>query len=67
MFLPDWVYRSLPFMYVMAGLIVASKMDHAFGVGAGVLLVATGLYVWKMRYEYRHEIDALKRRSKRVW
>ena len=40
MFLPDWVYRSLPFMYVMAGLIVASKMDHTFGVGAGVPVVS---------------------------
>lgn len=67
MFLPDWVYRILPFVYIMIGLMVASSMDHSIGVGSGVILVITGLFVWKMRIDYRREIAASKGRKKRTW
>jgi hypothetical protein len=49
MFLPDWICRMLPFAYVAVGLVVAIKMDSPIGVGSGVLLVITGLLIWKMR------------------
>jgi len=67
MFLPNWVYRILPFLYIIVGLVVATKMEHLIGIGSGAILMATGLYVWKMRIDYRHEIAAMKGRKKRVW
>lgn len=65
MFLPDWIYRMLPFSYVLVGIIVATKMDSSIAVGSGALLVFTGLLIWKMRADYRREIAAAKDRKKR--
>ena len=53
---PNWIYRMLPFVYVVVGLAVAVKMDSAIAVASGVLLVIAGLLVLKMRADYRNQV-----------
>ena len=56
----DWIYRILPFAYIVLGLIVATEMDSLLATGSGVLLGITGLLIWKMRVDFRREIGATK-------
>ncbi len=63
MFLPDRIYRMLPFAYIVVGIIVATEMDSLLGTGSGVLLGITGLLIWKMRVDYRREITVTNRRA----
>ncbi len=62
---PDRIYRMLPFAYIVVGIIVATEMDSLLGTGSGVLLGITGLLIWKMRVDYRREIDVTAGRMKR--
>lgn len=55
MFLPDWIYRMVPFVYIAVGLIVASHESSSIVVSSGALLVMAGLLVWKMRIDYRRD------------
>lgn len=64
MFLPDWIYRVLPFVYILIGLIVATEMDSIIGTGSGVLLGITGLIIWKMRIDFRREDAAIEKRKR---
>ncbi len=63
MFLPDRIYRMLPFAYIVVGIIVATEMDSLLGTGSGVLLGITGLLIWKMRVDYRREITVTNQRA----
>jgi hypothetical protein len=56
MLLPDWIYRMLPAVYLVIGLIVMSKMDSPVGTASGVLLALAGVIIWQMRVDYRREI-----------
>jgi hypothetical protein len=55
MHVPDWIYRVLPYLYVVVGFVVASGMDSSIAVCSGALLAFTGLLIWKMRSDYRRE------------
>jgi uncharacterized protein YjeT (DUF2065 family) len=57
---PNWIYRMLPFVYVVVGLAVVVKMDSTIAVASGVLLVIAGLLVLKMRADYRNQVPAAK-------
>lgn len=64
MFLPDWIYRTLPFAYLVAGFVIVYMMDSFIGTASGVLLGFTGLLIWKMRSDYRREMAGINRRKK---
>lgn len=53
MYLPDWIYRLLPLIYVLAGILVGTKMESSLATVSAVLLVAAGLLIWKMRADHR--------------
>jgi hypothetical protein len=57
---PNWIYRILPFVYVVVGLAVVVKMDSTIAVASGVLLLIAGLLVLKMRADYRNQVRAAK-------
>lgn len=63
MYLPEWLYRMLPFAYIVAGVAVAAKMDSAIALVSGALLVIAGLLIWKLRADYRREVPAMNART----
>ena len=53
MWLPNWFYEMLPYLYVVAGFATASFLDTPLGYIAGLLLLLTGCLIWMMRRDYR--------------
>jgi hypothetical protein len=51
--LPGWLYEALPYLYVGGGLVIAATFEVAWGVLAGLLLVAAGVVVWFVRRSAR--------------
>jgi len=49
MWLPDLLYKALPFIYVLAGVLAVFHGQNLPGRGSGVLLVFTAILVWKLR------------------
>jgi hypothetical protein len=49
MWLPDSVYKALPFVYLTAGISAMFFADHIIGYGACLLLVFAGLLILKLR------------------
>lgn len=59
MWLPDWLYEALPFVYVAGGLATISHFDTPAGHGAGALLLFAALVILKMRNDYRNFKDTI--------
>jgi hypothetical protein len=59
MYVPEWIYRLLPFVYVAAGLYAAWSLGSTLGVACGLLLALAGGLIARMRREAR---TALTRR-----
>ena len=53
MWLPDWVYELLPYLYAAGGVATTWYFETPLGLLSGVLLLATGCLVWMMRRDYR--------------
>jgi hypothetical protein len=53
MWLPDWLYEMLPYVYALAGFSTATYFDSPIGYAAGFLLLLTAGLVWMMRRDYR--------------
>ena len=49
MWLPDWLYNALPFIYTMGGLLSIYHANNIVGQGSGVLLIFAGFLVWNLR------------------
>jgi hypothetical protein len=49
MWLPDWLYKTLPLIYMVAGLLAIYHAGNLIGQGSGVLLILTAFLVWKLR------------------
>ena len=60
MWLPDWLYKSLPFLYVIAGSITMTHFDAVTGYISGLLLIFTGGVVIMMRLDYRQKKPKIK-------
>lgn len=52
---PDWLYNSLAYVYVGAGVLTVVLLPNIMGAASGVLLVLAGATVWTLRYRYRKE------------
>lgn len=52
---PTWLYEALPLLYALAGLFTLLSLRSALGLLSGLLLVAAGWQVWRMRYAYRRQ------------
>ena len=59
---PDWLYNSLPYLYIGIGLVVVFGIgtSNHIGVFSGILLVATGGVVVTMRVTHRQELARLR-------
>jgi hypothetical protein len=53
MWLPDWLYRALPNIYGLAGLITIYKFNTPLGISSGVMLILTACLIFAMRRDYR--------------
>lgn len=53
MWLPDWLYEALPFLYLAAGFAAIFHFDTPAGYGVGALLLLAALLIFKMRMDYR--------------
>ena len=53
MWLPDWLYQLLPYLYVVAGLIAINYFEVMTGYISGLLLIFTAGVVFLMRKDYR--------------
>jgi hypothetical protein len=53
MWLPDWLYKALPFIYAIAGALAVYNGGNLIGRGYGVLLIFTAYLVWSLRKEHR--------------
>lgn len=52
---PHPLYEALPALYALAGLLTILKLPSALGWLSGLLLIATGWLVWRMRRAYRRQ------------
>ena len=55
MWLPDWLYKLLPYLYVIAGVFTITTFDVVTGHMSGLLLIFTGGIVVLMRLDYRQK------------
>jgi hypothetical protein len=53
MWIPNWLYNSLPYIYSIIGMLAIFYADHPVGHGSGVLLILTTLLIFKLRKDYR--------------
>lgn len=52
MFLPNWLYSSLPYLYLIAGTITVLRIEHPISFISGGLFVAAGSLVFHWRRTY---------------
>jgi hypothetical protein len=53
MWLPNWLYRILPFIYSVTGLVCFYFSENWIACLSGVLLITAGIIVWKLRKEFK--------------
>jgi len=55
---PDWLYQSLPYLYVLAGGLTIATLRHPIALLSGLLLISAGAIVWNIRRGYRRDQDS---------
>ncbi|MEI8326200.1 MAG: hemerythrin domain-containing protein [Betaproteobacteria bacterium] len=55
---PDWLYRALPYIYMLVGLLVMVPLPGWLTMFSGLTLFAAGVTVWVHRYRYRKAFNA---------
>ena len=55
---PDWIYKPLPYIYMLMGVLIALPLPSVITVGSGVLFFAAGVMVWVNRYRYRKAFNS---------
>ena len=59
MWLPDWLYRTLPVIYSISGLLCFYYSENVIGYVSGVLLILAAFLVWRLRKEFQ-EVRGLR-------
>ncbi len=54
---PKWLYEILPYAYMLFGLLPIVILPNFMGVTSGLMLVAAGVLVWLMRWNYRYGME----------
>ncbi|MDD5366379.1 MAG: hypothetical protein PHR30_13655 [Gallionellaceae bacterium] len=60
--MPEWLYRSLPFLYIASGLLVMFSLGNAVAIFSGLMLVSAGVIVWRARVRYRRSRRVVRSR-----
>ena len=55
-FLPNFIYESLPYLYVAIGIFSMARIPGKLGGASGLLLLCLGLLVFHMRRSYRAQL-----------
>ncbi len=55
---PKWLYETLPYAYMVAGIATAGILQNAVATISGVLLLSAGALVMSMRHTYRANATA---------
>ncbi|MDB5891891.1 MAG: hypothetical protein JWP47_2722 [Polaromonas sp.] len=65
---PNWLYESLPYLYVLAGCATLYLLPPPWSIVSGGLLLLSGAHVLAMRQLERRRIRAeqLERHSRRM-
>jgi len=53
MWLPDWLYRALPFLYTIFGLLCLLYTGGWMGYAAGIMLLAAAVIIWMLRKTHK--------------
>ena len=64
MFLPNTLYESLPFIYILIGMAVMLLMNGILALLSGGLLVIAGIFVFLIRRRNREAVAAMNRRRR---
>lgn len=51
---PDWLYKSLPYLYLLSGLFIMWEATHPAALVSGMSLITAGMVVWLRRRSYRY-------------
>jgi len=51
--IPNPIYKLLPYLYIVIGIVVFYAMDHPTSDAASFVLLLAGFVVWKQRYDYK--------------
>jgi len=60
LWLPDWLYESIPFVYLAAGCAAILHSTTLAGYAAGALLLLAAVLILKMRKDYRTARDTIR-------
>jgi hypothetical protein len=63
---PDWLYESMPYIYMVSGVAAMLYFDIPIGFWSGVLLVVAAVLIMLMRIEnrsFKHVAAAHKHRK----
>lgn len=52
--IPQPIYESLPYVYILGGLVAAVGVESALGRLCGLLLITAGIVIYQTRRHYRH-------------
>jgi hypothetical protein len=53
---PNWLYESLPYLYIAAGVLTIAFLEHRAALFSSFLLIMAGVLVWHMRRTNRRKI-----------
>jgi hypothetical protein len=60
LWLPGWLYESIPFVYLISGIATIIYYSSLFGYYAGGMLIIAAVLILKMRIDYRTARDAVR-------
>lgn len=65
---PDWLYESMPYIYMVSGVAAMLYFDIPIGFWSGVLLVVAAVLIMLMRIENRvfKHVQVIKKDSKSI-
>ena len=61
MYIPDWIYRLLPYAYVVSGAFAMIALRTTLGFVCGAILISAGAIIWKMRRDYARAVEIVNR------
>ncbi len=50
---PEWLYQSIPWLYIGAGIFTITRLQNEIGIFSGSLLITSAVVVLSQRYHYR--------------
>ena len=55
---PDWLYKPLPYIYMLMGVLIVLPLPSFITLISGLLFFSAGVMVWLNRYRYRKAFNS---------